>query len=273
MSPTFKRNAIAFLLAPALALPAATLYAAGAHANKEQTVVATWDQASLYRDTWSAEEMIGTDVRGENGDEIGEVKDIIVDRGGSVAEVVVEVGGFFEIADQHIGVPWKDVRIGPDMQWIQVPLREVQKGTYSLHGRIPQGEDVAAAPSSWRAHELIGDYANLEDVPRYGIVTDVIFDDQGKARAVIVARATGRWGSYGPYAYPYPRGGYDPRAHDYPMPYSSTELGKFERFDYVRLAQLSRLSSDRSGGAEREKAQARRQPSTPAASGATQPTK
>jgi hypothetical protein len=188
MSPTFKRNAIAFLPAPALALPAATLYATGAHANKEQTVVAIRDQASLYHDTWSAEEMIGTDVRGENGDEIGEVKDIIVDRGGSVAEVVVEVGGFFRDRrpahrraverrahrSRHAVEPGAAAR-GPESHLLAARAHPAGRG------RGGCAELLARA----RAHRRL----RLKDVPRDGIVTDVIFDDQGKARAVIVDRA------------------------------------------------------------------------------------
>ncbi len=51
-------------------------------------------------------------------------------------------------------------------------------------------------------NELIGDYVSLKDVPRYGIVTDVIFSDQGKARAVVVHRGAADFGAPGPFAYP-----------------------------------------------------------------------
>jgi sporulation protein YlmC with PRC-barrel domain len=124
--------------------------------------------------------MLDIEVRGDGGQVIGEVEDIIVDRNGNISRLVVEVGDFLELGDQHIGVPWKDVKIGEDMAFVQVPLKEVGNGTYSLFGRIPQGEDVAAARTSWRVHELIGDYANLEDVPRYGLVTDVVFNNRGQ---------------------------------------------------------------------------------------------
>ncbi|HEX5768592.1 MAG TPA: hypothetical protein VFX94_10190 [Burkholderiales bacterium] len=92
-------------------------------------------------------------------------------------------------------------------------------------------------------NELIGDYVSLKDVPRYGIVTDVIFSDQGKARAVVVHRGAADFGAPGPFAYPYPHGGFDPRAYDYPLPYSSAEIGRFGRFDYVKLGELSRFAS------------------------------
>lgn len=196
-----------------------------------------------YENAWSAEEMIGTPVRGDAGESIGEVKDIVVDRAGTVSSVIVEVGGLLELGDQHIGVPWKDVRMGPQMQWVQVPLREARAGTYSLYGRVPQGEEVAIGGSAWRVKELIGDYASLRDVPRYGIVTDVIFREDGRAQAVVVHRGPSSLGAPGPYAYPYPHGGFDPRAYDYPLPYSSAEIGRFGRYDYVKLGELSRFAN------------------------------
>ncbi|HEX5768591.1 MAG TPA: hypothetical protein VFX94_10185 [Burkholderiales bacterium] len=39
-----------------------------------------------------------------------------------------------EIGDQHIGVPWKDVRIGEKVQYVRVPLREVRSGTSRAPG-------------------------------------------------------------------------------------------------------------------------------------------
>lgn len=204
--------------------------------------------ADLYRDNWSAREMIGVPVRGEQGEEIGDVKDIIVDRNGNISKVVVEVGGFFELGDQHIGVPWKDIKIGEDMEFVQVPLREVERGTYSLFGDVPQGEDVPAALTSWRVNELIGDYAALSDVPRYGLVTDVIFDNRGRAQSVVVDRA-GYWGGYGLYAYPF--SGYHAAAYAHPLPYRNETVVALQPFDYARLGEQSRYSGGGTASAGR----------------------
>lgn len=243
MNPVFKRTAIAMLLAPALAL---TAYAQ----DRQQAQNRSQQQSDMYRNAWSAEEMLDTDVRAENGDEIGEVKDIIVGRSGNISKLVVEVGGLLEIGDQHIGVPWKDVKIGRGMEWVQVPLREVQDGSYSLYGDVPQGEEVSAAESAWRVRELLGDYASLEDVPRYGLVTDVIFDARGKAQHVVVDRRVGAWGPAGWYAYPY--GGY-PDTYAYGLPYDSSEVQELEPFDYAQLAGQSDYAGASAGaGASRQ---------------------
>lgn len=197
------------------------------------------DLAGVYREGISAREVIDTPVRAASGERIGDVKDIIVDRNGHISKLVVEVGGFFELGDQHIGVPWKDITFGEDMRFVQVPLREVENGTYSLFGKVPQGEDVPAALTSWRVNELIGDYASLADVPRYGIVTDVIFDNRGRAQAVVVDRA-GYWGGFGLYAYPY--AGFAPASHAHALPYVRETVVALEPFDYGELARQSRYA-------------------------------
>jgi len=209
----------------------AAVLAVAAAANHAQP-----DQEALYRDALSAAEMLDKPVRGESGARIGEVKDIIVDRNGQIISVVVEVGGFFEIGDQHIGVPWQQVKIGRDMQFVQVPLKEIRDGSYSLFGRVAQGEDVAAALTSWRVNELIGDYASLSDVPRYGIVSDVIFDSSGRAKAVIVRRSPA-WGGPGLYAYPFT--GYYPASYAYPLPYRHQAVAALQPFDYAQLGRRS----------------------------------
>ena len=255
MRPNFKRNAIAMLVAPALGAGAA--YAQDSEKQTQQQLqkqkqaqgqekkqdLSTWDISKLYRNTWSADEMIDTDVRGANGEEIGEVKDIIVDRKGNIQRVVVEVGGFLEMGDQHMGVPWKDVQIGPNMEYVEVPLREIEGGTYSLYGVAPQGEDVYVGRNAWRVNELIGDYASLMDVPRYGMVTDALFDRKGKLQGLVVSRTAGAWGAAGWYGYPYY--GYYP-GYAYAFPYRSTEVADRGRFDYGELAQESEFAGEES---------------------------
>jgi sporulation protein YlmC with PRC-barrel domain len=208
-----------------------------------------WEVSQLYRDSWSGREMIGTRVIGDNGSQIGEVRDIVVNENGQIGKVIVEVGGFLEIGDQHIGVPWEQVSIASGMRWIQVPLREVEDGTYSLFGRVPQGENVPIQPTSWRVNELIGDVVSLQDVGRNGLIMDVIFNGQGQALGVVVDRGVhqnvGGW-----YAYPY--GGYYPGSYGYPLPFQGYENTAAGPFSYRELAQQSPYATDRNPLAERE---------------------
>lgn len=246
MERRFERTALAALVACGLAASAGVASAQQQQQQQQQAQrdLRSWDAAQLYRNGWSAEQMIGTEVRGPNNEQIGEVKDIFVGRNGTISRVVVEVGGWMELGDQHIGVPWKAVQIGEDMSFVRVPaLKEMDEGTYSLYGRVPQGEDVTAGAGAWRVGELIGDYASLNDVPRYGMVSDVIFDSQGRAQGVIVNRAAGAWGPGGWYGYTW--AGYHPGGHGYRLPYDSAAVGDYGRFDYVQFAQQSRYAAER----------------------------
>ena len=240
-------------LAAALALPAASIQAQQQQQQQQQKQqqngqravqdLRSWDASQLYRDGWSADQMIGTQVLGPGGEEIGEVKDIFVGAGDRISRVVVEVGGWLELGDQHIGVPWKDIEIGSSMEWIRIPsLREIEDGTYSLHGRVPQGEDVAAGAGAWRVNELIGDHASAGNVARYGIVSDVVFDRHGRAKGVVINRAGGAWGAPGWYAYPWY--GYT-ASGTYRLPFGRDEVGSYGRFDYVQFARQSDIAAER----------------------------
>jgi sporulation protein YlmC with PRC-barrel domain len=220
-----------------------SIYTLAVRGGAPQSRPASLDQ--LYQNGLSAREVIDTPVRGENGERIGEVKDIVVDEHGRIARLVVEVGGFFELGDQHIGVPWKDVKVGENMEFIQVPLREVRSGTYSLAGTVPHGEHVPIALTSWRVNELIGDYARLKDSPRAGLVTDVIFDSRGQVQTVLVDRLDRR----GLFAYPFM--GYDPGAYAH---FTETVIA-LQPFDYAELGRRSsyagRQTSAAAGGQRR----------------------
>lgn len=199
-----------------------------------------WNPGSLYPNGISARQILDAPVKAENGKRIGEVKDVIVDANGVLSTLVVKVGGFPALGNRHIGVPWKDVAIAQDMEFIQVALRAVESGTYSLSGEAPRGEGMRAALNAWRVNELIGDYARLADVPRYGLVTDVIFSNGAIAKAIVVERAPA-WGGAGAYAFPF--AGFERGARDYALPYRRDELTALQPFDYAKLGRQSIYAS------------------------------
>jgi len=56
-----------------------------------------------------ASKIIGTNVRNRQGDKIGDVEDIVLDRNGNIAYAVVSTGGFLGIGDRLHAVPWKSL--------------------------------------------------------------------------------------------------------------------------------------------------------------------
>jgi len=269
MKPHPARTAIlAALLVPALGMTEAL---AQRQDSQQGQQLARWSASRLYRDAWSAEEMIGTEVRGRRNEEIGKVKDILVRRDGTIDKVIVEVGGLLDIGDQHIGVPWKHVIIGPEMSYVRVrALKELEGGDFALYdGRKrqdAQGDSAADGEEAWRVNELIGDYADLRDLQRYGLVVDVVFSDKGHAQGVVIERGSGPWGPAGWYGYPYVT--FERGPAGYRLPYETSEVRNYGRFDYIEFGRRSQYANDRSDRARQQARAAARSRQGAASAGA-----
>lgn len=63
-------------------------------------------------DTASAEELIGEDVMGSDGEKIGSVEDVIIDpASGEPTQLVISSGGFLGIGEKQISIDFSQVRI------------------------------------------------------------------------------------------------------------------------------------------------------------------
>jgi predicted outer membrane protein len=58
---------------------------------------------------WTAEALIGRTVENVNGDNLGEINNVIINEKGDVVAVVIGVGGFLGIGEKNIGVPFDDL--------------------------------------------------------------------------------------------------------------------------------------------------------------------
>ena len=223
-----------------------------------------WNTDEWYGSGWSAEEFIDEfEVYGAAGEEIGDVEDIIIGSDGEVLAVVAEIGGFIDIGDTHVAVPWSEIELGYEDEAITIPVTEENVDEYGVYdedwyglgdevavtGSVSEQEvvggldDAELGPRAYRASEVIGDYARIrgaDDTPQnYGYVNDLIISE-GQVQAVVVNpdMAYGR----GYYAYPY----YGPYGYDagygpgygygtgpyYDLPYGETEVGEAEPFEY-----------------------------------------
>lgn len=251
----FTAAAVALMLVapPGVNAQAQKQQADGPLASAKTVSLDRWTYDELYRNGWRADELIDTRAYGANGNEIGEVENILIGPDGNIRSIVVAAGGFLGIGDTHFAVPWNKVQVSPKMERVTVPITEANYGDYDLFGAA--GFDVAAKPGSgvrrveegtagtgqprvWRASELIGDTARLKNKADYGYVQDLIFDRQGKLTAVVVEpRFTGDRNAAGPYAFPYYGygAGFDPGLDYYGLPYDSADVGTLNRFDAGRM--------------------------------------
>ncbi len=221
---------------------AATFALAGCAAGPQPVEVV--DDASVVslddfssRDTtglWSGERVLGLPVRGSDGNEIGEVENIVIGPDDRIRALMVEVGGFLDIGDTHLRVPWNEVSVDPsaNFEYIEVPFTQGDDfERYAADGREAAGE----GQREWRADELIGDYVSLDDSPvegDYGTVNDIMFTRDGEVDSVVV-NASYRYGG-GFYNYPY-RGygyGFTPGVSTYGLGYGTTAIGGYSPFTY-----------------------------------------
>ncbi|MDN3718626.1 PRC-barrel domain-containing protein [Roseibium salinum] len=101
----------------------------------EVTDLEAWNYDDLYADGWSVDAMLhDTDVRGPDGDEIGAIENIIISESNRIVAVIAEVGGFWDIGDTHVSVPWDEVKVGPAFDYIEIPVREDSVGDYDPLG-------------------------------------------------------------------------------------------------------------------------------------------
>lgn len=214
-----------------------------------------WDPDELYTGGLSVERLMDEfEVYGPTGDDIGSVENVLIGADGRVLSIIAQVGGFWDIGDTHVNVPWDQVEIGADER-VVIPVTEETVDDYSVFadevisaidatGSVEVvDDDVEPVGRVWRATDLIGDYARLRQdtgYANYGYVNDVLIRN-GEVAAVIVNPDVGMWreeGVYdGPYAYPYYGYGYgwNPGANYYDLPYARDEVAGMEPFEYDRL--------------------------------------
>lgn len=224
------------------------LASAGAQAqgsNKtDATTLAEWEASEIYDlGGLRADYILGEEVFGPNGEEIGNVENVIIGSGHIVA-IIAEVGGFWDIADTHIAVPWKEVQLTPD--GFKIPVTEENYEDYALFaensfvtmkslGQAQQVDDtLATGAETWKLSALTDDYVVLEDGAGYGYVDDVIFSKDGKIKAVLVVPTVAAYG-HGVYAVPFYSHGWQPYDSVYTLPFGPDEVTMLDQFDYSRF--------------------------------------
>ena len=75
---------------------------------------------------WSAADLIGARVRSADGGEIGEIQDLIFSSDAEVVTAVISVGGFLDIADKLVAVPYGEVRVWSDEETLAIPLTSAE---------------------------------------------------------------------------------------------------------------------------------------------------
>lgn len=73
-----------------------------------------------------ADKLIGTSVYNTEGEEVGEVEDIVFDKDGKIVGVVLKVGGMLGIGGKSVGIKWDEVRVSPDDPLVTIAYKKEQ---------------------------------------------------------------------------------------------------------------------------------------------------
>lgn len=90
----------------------------------------TWTASSEAQDgdrTFRVSEIMDSDVYDKNQNIIGEVDDLIFRRSGKVKNIIVEFGGFYDIGDKLVALPFKKARMENGKCILDVTERELDK--------------------------------------------------------------------------------------------------------------------------------------------------
>lgn len=204
-----------------------------------------WNYEEIYeKGGIKADSLMDAEVFGENEGEIGSVENVLITRDNKIAAIIAEVGGFWNIGDTHVLVPWEEVELHED--GVRVPVTEDNADDYGLFASneyITQqdlsqtqqvDEGLEAGAGVWKLTDLLDDYATVGEGVGYGYIDNILFSREGEVQAVIVETGTG-YGS-GTYAYPFYGYGYgwSPGHTAYFLQYNEDEVGGMKSFDYER---------------------------------------
>jgi sporulation protein YlmC with PRC-barrel domain len=76
---------------------------------------------------WLAHRLVGSKVLNAQAEDIGTVKDVVVDKLGAVSAVVVGVGGFLGIPEKLVAVPYNAIHVGDVVQSSRVVVLDATK--------------------------------------------------------------------------------------------------------------------------------------------------
>lgn len=179
-----------------------------------------WDYLGEWDTGWSLEEFMDeAEVYGVDGEEIGTVENVLISEDNRIVAAVIEVGGFLDIGDTHVAVPWDDLQFS--VRAVTVPLEAENIGDFSLFDK----DEPIVREDVWKASDVLDDYARVEGEAD-GYVDDLIFNHDGVLTAVIVNTDVAFGG--GPRAFPFNG---DPAAPTYDLPYGEAEVVEQAPFD------------------------------------------
>jgi len=128
--PTITEEVIMTAKSIPIALAATLLAASSALAQQAWVEVDDGEMAvnvPVDPPTYTVDDLEDMDIVGSDGEEIGEVDDVLVSSDGSSMAVAAEVGGFLGMGEHEVVLPLTDARITNDKLVISMTAEQIRK--------------------------------------------------------------------------------------------------------------------------------------------------
>ena len=79
--------------------------------TETETITDTDTMTTTVTQAILASDLVGMDITNDEGDEVGEVGELLIDEDGTVQYVVFDVGGFLGIGEKSVAVTWDEMEI------------------------------------------------------------------------------------------------------------------------------------------------------------------
>lgn len=162
----------------------------------------------------TARSLMDIEVFGPDSEEIGSVENILLNEKNEIVAIIAQVGGFWDIGDTHVLVPWEEVEVNED--GVSIPITEDNADNYGLfnEGYVTKqdlsyatevDDDATTGSRLWKLSYLMDDYASVGESDGYGYVDNVLFTKDGEIHAIVIEADS----AYGGETYAYPFKGFD----------------------------------------------------------------
>ena len=118
---------ISKFLAIAFLATASMIGAASAQTNQEASTAS----ATTHKEgEWRASKLVHVDVYNEANEKIGDINDVILDRSGNVAKVILGVGGVLGLGERYVAIAFDKLK------WVDQPVTSTTASTTSAPGNV-----------------------------------------------------------------------------------------------------------------------------------------
>jgi sporulation protein YlmC with PRC-barrel domain len=244
-------TAIGFAVCAAAQQPRESSERAAPQSGKEQPIapmpLTSWRYDRVY-EGWYADAVVDRPIYGPHGAEIGSVKNLLLNPRGEIVALIAEVGGFWDIADTHVTIPWHAIERRGGRVYSPITAETAENYgmcaeeyfTAADVGNLDGvNEFFETGPYIWKATALLDDYVVLENGEPFGYVTDLVFDDAGKLISVVAVQARSDIGRRGVYAFPWDDRGWEPRFDHYTLRHTAEDIERLPTIDYSRFGASS----------------------------------